>query len=111
MKQMSSLYSGIRLKIFLNNNGTTIRFIIYRVTNTVPLMHKKKCGAAVFHITTGTAKRLIEIQINKQSAPLQVYEQCFFIPFSTMAGRVIPTAKQNWRFCRKRESEDSIQNF
>ena len=28
-----------------------------------------------------------------------------------MAGRVVPTTKQNWRFCRKRESEDSFPNF
>ena len=28
-------------------------------------MAQKKCGAAVFRITTGTAKRRIEIQINK----------------------------------------------
>ena len=49
---------------------------------------------------------------DKQSSPhLQVYEQRFFIPFSTMACRVIPTAEQNWRFCRKRESEDSFTNF
>ena len=83
--------------------------IVYRVMQSKNIIQDiKKCGPAVFRITTGTAKRLIEIQINKQSAPLQVYEQYFFIPFSTMtfaaeAGQV----KQNWRFCRKRESEDS----
>ena len=65
-------------------------------------MAQKKCGAAVFRITTGTAKRRIEIQINKAVRTL---------PFSTMACRVIPTAEQNWRFCRKRESEDSFTNF
>ena len=41
-------------------------------------MAQKKCGAAVFHITTGTAKRLIEIQINKQSAPTLLYPVLYY---------------------------------
>ena len=65
--------------------------IVYRVMQSKNIIQDiKKCGPAVFRITTGTAKRLIEIQINKQSAPLQVYEQYFFIPFSTMTARPEP---------------------
>ena len=44
-------------------------------------MAQKKCGAAVFRITTGTAKRRIEIQINKAVRTLAGIRTTLLYPF------------------------------
>ena len=44
-------------------------------------MAQKKCGAAVFCITTGTAKRRIEIQINKAVRTLAGIRTMLLYPF------------------------------